>query len=388
MCHFQETLWAEDPECKKMPVNTAAVSGIMKIGGGFANLEEFLSTLDIPPLSSNTYQKEHDNIATAWEKVAENEMYCAAMEEKHLAVQAGEVGGDGIPMLTVVVDGCWAKRSYRTNYSSLSGAAAIVGFRTKKVLYMAVRNRYCMVCSRAAAVNKLPGKHCCSKNWHGSSSSMEANIIQEGFQNSVAMYGVKYAKVIGDGDSNVYKTILDSRPYDELQVEKLECQNHLFRNFCLKLKDIVRDSKAGPITLRKCLGKNILRLRKSVISATAQLTKNEVNFDCCSILQKHILNAPYHVFGVHQNCVDSVCSIQRKNDTNWIPDLLQSGLLYRIMNVVNNLADNSKSLLFSANNNCVEQFHSIVAKFIGGKRVNFFFTTKLSRPMQWSCNFT
>ncbi|GFS61371.1 yqaJ domain-containing protein [Nephila pilipes] len=371
MCHFQETLWAEDPECKKMPVNTAAVSGIMKIGGGVANLEEFLSTLDIPPLSSNTYQKEHDNIATAWEKVAENEMYCAAMEEKHLAVQAGEVGGDGIPMLTVVVDGCWAKRSYRTNYSSLSGAAAIVGFRTKKVLYMAVRNRYCMVCSRAAAVNKLPGKHCCSKNWHGSSSSMEANIIQEGFQNSVAMYGVKYAKVIGDGDSNVYKTILDSRPYDELQVEKLECQNHLFRNFCLKLKDIVRDSKAGPITLRKCLGKNILRLRKSVISATAQLTKNEVNFDCCSILQKHILNAPYHVFGDHQNCVDSVCSIQRKNDTNWIPDLLQSGLLYRIMNVVNNLADNSKSLLFSANNNCVEQFHSIVAKFIGGKRVNF-----------------
>ncbi|GFS76667.1 yqaJ domain-containing protein [Nephila pilipes] len=91
-------------------------------------------------------------------------MYCAATEEKHLAVQAGEVGGDGIPMLTVVVDGCWAKRSYRTNYSSLSGAAAIVGFRTKKVLYMTVRSRYCMVCSRAAAVNKLPGKHCCSKN--------------------------------------------------------------------------------------------------------------------------------------------------------------------------------------------------------------------------------
>ncbi|GFT88186.1 uncharacterized protein NPIL_637651 [Nephila pilipes] len=144
MCHFQETVWTEDPECKKMPVNTAAVSGIMKIGGFFANLEEFLSTLDIPPLISNTYQKEHDNIASAREKVAENEMYCAAMEEKHLVVQAGEVGGDGIPLLTVVVDGCWAKRSYKTNYSSLSGAAAIVGFRTKKVLYMAERNRYCM----------------------------------------------------------------------------------------------------------------------------------------------------------------------------------------------------------------------------------------------------
>ncbi|GFR15215.1 yqaJ domain-containing protein [Trichonephila clavata] len=41
------------------------------------------------------------------------------------------------------------------------------------------------------------------------------------------------------------------------------------------------------------------------------------------------------------------------------------------MHVVSNLADNSKSLLFSANNNCVEQFNSIVAKFIGGKRINF-----------------
>ncbi|GFT22147.1 hypothetical protein NPIL_156281, partial [Nephila pilipes] len=74
------------------------------------------------------------------------------MEEKHLAVQAGEVGGNGIPMLAVT---------------------EIVGFRTKKVLYMAVRNRYCMVCSRAAAVNKLLSKHCYCENWHGSSSSME-----------------------------------------------------------------------------------------------------------------------------------------------------------------------------------------------------------------------
>ncbi|GFR16507.1 uncharacterized protein TNCT_681021, partial [Trichonephila clavata] len=122
MCNFQEIIWTEDPHNEKMPVNTAAVSGIMKIGGGFANLEEFLSTLDIPPLSSKTYQKEHNAIATAWEKVAEREMYSAAMEEKQLAVQAGEIGPDGFPTLTVVADGCWAKRSYRNNYSSLSGA--------------------------------------------------------------------------------------------------------------------------------------------------------------------------------------------------------------------------------------------------------------------------
>ncbi|GFR19395.1 uncharacterized protein TNCT_409081 [Trichonephila clavata] len=180
MCNFQEIIWTEDPHNEKIPVNIAAVSGIMKIGG-------------------------------AWEKVVEREMYSAAMEEKQLAVQAGEIGPDGFPTLTVVVGGCWAKRSYRNNYSSLSGAAAIVEFRTKKVIYMGVRNRYCMVCSRAAAANEQADRHCCSKNWHGSSSSKEANIIQEGFMNSFAMYGIKYSKIIGDGDSNVHKTILDSR---------------------------------------------------------------------------------------------------------------------------------------------------------------------------------
>ncbi|GFS62399.1 hypothetical protein TNIN_434331, partial [Trichonephila inaurata madagascariensis] len=46
-------------------------------------------------------------------------MYRADMEEKQLAVQAGEVGPDGFPMLRAVVEGCWAKRSYRNNYSSL-----------------------------------------------------------------------------------------------------------------------------------------------------------------------------------------------------------------------------------------------------------------------------
>ncbi|GFQ95208.1 yqaJ domain-containing protein [Trichonephila clavata] len=369
MCNFQEIIWTEDPHNEKMPVNTAAVSGIMKIGGGFANLEEFLSTLDIPPLSSKTYQKEHNTIATAWEKVAEREMYSVAMEEKQLAVQAGEIGPDGFPTLTVVVDGCWAKRSYRNNYSSLSGAAAIVGFRTKKVIYMGVRNRYCMVCSRAAAANEQAGRHCCSKNWHGSSSSMEANIIQEGFMNSVAMYGIKYTKIIGDGDSNVYKTILDSRPYDALQVEKLECKNHLFRNFCLKLKDLVKDSKVGSIILRKCLGKNILRLRKFIFSVIASIAKNK-NLNNYSILQKQILNAPYHIFGDHTKCLDCLCDDDKK-EKKWIPDLLESGLMYKVMHVVSNLADNSKSLLFSANNNCVEQFNSIVAKFIGGKRINF-----------------
>ncbi|GFY55647.1 hypothetical protein TNIN_424301 [Trichonephila inaurata madagascariensis] len=64
---------------------------------------------NISPLSSKTCKKEHNIIATAWEKVTE-EMYCAAVDEKQLAAQAGKIGPDGFPMLTVVMDGCWVKR--------------------------------------------------------------------------------------------------------------------------------------------------------------------------------------------------------------------------------------------------------------------------------------
>lgn len=124
MCNVQEVVWTEKMQSESMQINTAAVSGAMSIGCGFSNLEEFLSCLNVPSMSSNTFQKEHDYITAAWEKTASEEMKRAAMEEKRLAVEAGEVDADGIPLLTVVVDGCWAKRSYRTNYSSLSGAVS------------------------------------------------------------------------------------------------------------------------------------------------------------------------------------------------------------------------------------------------------------------------
>ncbi|GBL74580.1 hypothetical protein AVEN_235491-1 [Araneus ventricosus] len=122
MCFITEIVWSENPDSNKMPINTAAVSGIMTTGGGYSNLEDILSALDIPSMTSHTFQKERDRISAAWEETAAKEMHNAAMEEKRLAIEAGEIDADGIPLLTVVADGSWAKRSYRTNYSSLSGA--------------------------------------------------------------------------------------------------------------------------------------------------------------------------------------------------------------------------------------------------------------------------
>lgn len=67
---------------------------------------------------------------------------------------------------------------------------------------------------------------------------MEADIIVEGFKRSLEMHGLIYHKLIGDGDSSVYRRILETRPYGNLIVEKIECKNHLLRNFSKKLREI------------------------------------------------------------------------------------------------------------------------------------------------------
>ena len=80
-----------------------------------------------------------------------------------------------------------------------------------------------------------------------------------------------------------------------------------------------------------------------------------------------------HVFGDHKNCAEYFCVMKNSGENNFIPDLNRSGLLPKIMQIFNSLADNAKSLLYDASSNSAENFNSVVAKFIGGKRVNYCF---------------
>ena len=124
MCRYSKLLWTENLQDNTMNSNTAAVTGIMNIGGGFSNLNELLSTINIPSMSEHTFIKEHDKLSDAWEATALNEMKMAASEEKKLAIERGDVDSEGVPFITVIVDGSWAKRSYKTNFASLSGVVS------------------------------------------------------------------------------------------------------------------------------------------------------------------------------------------------------------------------------------------------------------------------
>lgn len=69
---------------------------------------------------------------------------------------------------------------------------------------------------------------------------MESDIICEGFNKSIEMHGLMYRRLVGDGDSSVHRKLLETKPYGNILVEKIECRNHLLRNMCSKLRDLCR----------------------------------------------------------------------------------------------------------------------------------------------------
>lgn len=48
-------------------------------------------------------------------------METAGVQEKNHAIELGNICEDGIPWVTVYLDGSWSKRSYGHNYNALSG---------------------------------------------------------------------------------------------------------------------------------------------------------------------------------------------------------------------------------------------------------------------------
>ncbi|KAF0754755.1 Uncharacterized protein FWK35_00013628, partial [Aphis craccivora] len=208
---------------------------------------------------------------TVWEQ-----MRLASIEEKQLGIEAGDIDTDGIPLCPVIVDGQWGKRSYKTKYNALSGAATIIGFRSNTILFVEIRNRYCCICERAHAL-KLPTKdYKCFLNWDKATTGMEADGIFEGFPRSIEFHSLKFNRLIGDGDSSVLKKLLEIVPYGPHQlVEKIECRNHLLRNYRF---------------------------------------------------QEDISNSPYHIFGQHALCDIYFCK-KPADCENHVPAMEKCGLM-------------------------------------------------------------
>lgn len=350
-------------------LNKMAVAGAMSAGCGKVQLNQFTAALDLPPISERRYKLAQDEVCDEWEVTAWEEMRKAGEREKEAAIKEGCVNKDGIPIIDVILDGCWCKRSYKTNYSALSGAAAIIGRRFGQVLFMAVKNKYCCICARAEKRNEVVKEHECFKNFSGASTAMESTIIVEGFRQSIQMHGLIYGRYIADGDSSTYAKILDARPYPFLTVEKIGCKNHIFRNFCNKLQSLKTDTKYTIAERKLLTTAKILKARKYVCDAIkyhgAQKSSKSENI---RKLHQDIMVSVSHAFGSHVNCNKNICTDQTSPQFRNIFNTL---LWQRIRLTVGNVASQARSLIENVDSNVVERFNGVIAKFVGGKRINY-----------------
>ncbi|KAL4085368.1 hypothetical protein QTP88_027227 [Uroleucon formosanum] len=357
-----------------MPINQSAVSGTIAIGIGYSQLSELCATMDIPCMSSNTFLLVQEDISQQIHTIAEREMEIADEEERRLAIESGSIDTDGTPMCTVVADGQWSKRSYKTNYDALSGVATIIGYKSKKILFIGVRNRYCAVCQRAKNKGIPKPEHSCFLNWSKGATSMEADSIAEGFKRSMELHGLKYNKLIGDGDSSVKKRLSEIMPYGpKFHIQKIECRNHLLRNYGTKLSLLAKNIRHPYLNLRKHIQSNIIRFRNAIVKSIEYRSQliNQSDNDKRLGLRKDILNSFYHILGSHAQCEDYFCHGPKLNENNFVDDAEKSKVIDEITQLANRLVTHADSLLMNVDNNVCEQFNSIINKHLSGKRINF-----------------
>ncbi|XP_074026881.1 uncharacterized protein isoform X2 [Leptinotarsa decemlineata] len=382
MCGITETITTEkcQQEATDININSSVAVAAISTGIGFSQIEELATTIDMPMMSSKTFNKYHDKVSETILTSAWSSMVEAGQEEAKLARDSGEVDSEGIPFITVVTDGAWCKRSYNVNYDASSGVACIIGYRTGKILYLGVRNKYCTVCARSQHKGVEPPEHKCFKNWSGTSTAMETDIIVEGFKCSLEMHGPKYMKMIGDGDSSVHNKLLESRPYGHMLVQKIECKNYLLRNFISNLREITTRRRSNsknmpvPYYLRKEVSARSMRLRTAITKAALHRMSENISLaEKIKLLEVDIRNAPSHVFGEHAKCKELQyfkCN-PKDEEVNLVPSMKLHGLYSDVEACLQRLVQNCSSLILNMDNNMAEHFNSIVCKFVGGERINF-----------------
>lgn len=107
-----------------LSVNTAIVMATINTGQGFTQLDTMAAFLNMPSMSNMTYQKMHLDISNHTEVTAIEAMTLAGIEETEIAKKEGNVNESGVPLITVIADGAWSKRSYKSGYNALSGVVS------------------------------------------------------------------------------------------------------------------------------------------------------------------------------------------------------------------------------------------------------------------------
>lgn len=87
------------------------------------------------------------------------------------------------------------------------------------------------------------------------------------------------------------------------------------------------------------------------------------------------MNAPLHSFGNHKNCKVYYCSnsltVPQNKNTDITLTIKNDPIWQRIDFITSSVAAHARSLIHDVDSNVVERFNGVIAKFVGGKRINY-----------------
>ena len=106
-----------------------------------------MSVMGVPIMTKSSFVNTEKAIGEVWKQELLKSMADTGAEEKWLAIERGEYH-EGIPAITVIVDGGWSKRSHKHSYNANSGVGIILGKETGRLLYLGVRNKYRSACAQ------------------------------------------------------------------------------------------------------------------------------------------------------------------------------------------------------------------------------------------------
>jgi hypothetical protein len=189
VCDYEDC-FRNDNEQLGLKLNDAAIWATNATGVSFTQIEHCMNALEIPFIYHRNFRKHEKKFQEELREICDDQLKKNGKEERKLAVELGQVDSDHVAWTDVYGDGQWSKRSYRQKGTALSGSAVLIGQLTKNPLFVGIRNKFCITCKL-----NPENKHDCFRNWVGSSSSMEPDIIMEGFKKSIEMHGLKRFKV-------------------------------------------------------------------------------------------------------------------------------------------------------------------------------------------------
>ncbi|KAK3758696.1 hypothetical protein RRG08_056736 [Elysia crispata] len=316
------------------------------LGSGHSDLQTFCGMMNLPPLVQKGSNQHIKEIISKAVSLAEHERMRKAAGREYQFAHNDDSDSDANRNIDVSVDGTYMTRGH----SSIVGVVTLIGCVTGKVLDTGTLSKTCKSCDYWNSKDKTSAEYRAWKSNHtsdctvthnGSSGGMEANIASSLFSRSVENYSLRYTRFIGDGDTNSFKTVSESKPYKEIAVEKIECVGHVQKRMGTRLRKLKNVMSGKTLSDGKKIGGKG-RLTDAQIDSMQSYYGNAIrgNKQDLMAMREAVLAIYFHKLSsddkpYHSMCKEQWCKYKKAETANQLDSFKhQNSLPAAIMEVI------------------------------------------------------